>query len=68
MRQGNMVHVHGVGSHRGGLRKRKQDDTGILLKRTYTAYESRNCRWSVLVNGTVENHDESNLKLVKFGP
>lgn len=67
MRQGNMVQLHGS-TYWGGLRKLKHGKTGVLLKRTYTAYETRHSRWSVLVNGTVETHFEGSLSLVKLGP
>jgi hypothetical protein len=62
-----MVRLHGR-SHWGGIRKLRHGGTGMLLKRTYTAYETRHSRWSVLVNGEIETHFEGQLSLVKFGP
>lgn len=34
---------------------------GILLKRTFLAYENKNCRWDVLIDGIIINLQERTL-------
>jgi hypothetical protein len=50
----------------GGIRcpPGSTQDTGILLRRTYMAYDSSNSKWAVLINGTVEEHTEKTFQLV----
>lgn len=38
---------------------------GIIIDRTYTAYEAHYSKWNVLVNGKVETILESKLRLVQ---
>ena len=46
---------------------RAQDkyELGILLSRTYLAYEAKNCMWKVLVGGEIRALRESCLSLDK---
>lgn len=49
-------------SHWGGIKHCK--DSGLLLRRTYLAYDNQNSLWLVLVGGETIVIKERNLRVV----
>lgn len=59
IKQGDIVEIYSH-SHWGGLIKTSK--IGVVVKRTYLAYDNRSTCWDVLVGESVVNMKEDNLR------